>query len=737
MSTPLLERWATQIPEECLVLHLQADYHHILQGLLASDGEGGDEPEADILALVHRLIDGPSEQSEKEVEALLLPLYKHDLWTRRLKHSHAHYIGLGVHELAYFLPQVAEQLKGSPDPASRCVDWDPIVAPVQKSFSARLEEKICLFNDRRLLLEVATSLSDVCQERLHLGIKAGPVLAPWRGQVDLMKHRVCMIADFLLSPEQAHKILPEALPAKCPSVMIVVFSHFAHIRALLQDPLCRHHLATGRLKLWFQEEWKSRLHAEYERIRSSILHCSTVLAPEGSALKMEIEAELDRCYAAMLGSVRQEHAEALKYYASEAFEQRLEAIAAGERPRILVEQACRSLSTRPFSRACAAVFRQQGYEVFIHEPCPDDQMDFAIASTLEINRFRPDLVIRVPNIYGYAPFREIPGLPVLLPLQHLEPHVGYVEHVSKEPMARNNMLLITEERFGQALLDAGVHPQQLLFSHLPAEAPRFDLDGFEPGQQADVGLVKTLYPGLGLLGRVFPEREMTQLTQPERQAIERAQRMLDQEVESGGGMDFYSCRKLASPHQWGEALEGYYHERLCAHFLHSLHHAGYSLALSGANWDKYPALSQSAYGHVKDRTAYQKRFLRNKINLSIHPWDQYHPAIFDGGRCAAFFLVYRVPEAYRWQDMPDYLKQGEHFDSFDSCEELKEKVAYYLERPDLRAEIGLRLKKALDECHSYERVCERLIQRFRGLLKSSAEEALLNVAPTFRGHLQR
>ncbi|MBI5816472.1 MAG: glycosyltransferase [Nitrospinae bacterium] len=123
------------------------------------------------------------------------------------------------------------------------------------------------------------------------------------------------------------------------------------------------------------------------------------------------------------------------------------------------------------------------------------------------------------------------------------------------------------------------------------------------------------------------------------------------------------------------------------------------LALWGTEWDLHTPLGQRVKNANRRLSPeeYAKIFLASDINLNLHSStthtgidplrDFVNPRTFEIAACGSFQLVDMRDE------LPEMFVIGEELATFDSEEELREKIAHYLARPDERrkiAEAGMR-----------------------------------------------
>lgn len=569
---------------------------------------------------------------------------------------------------------------------------------------------IQLYEDRRCALLLDKYLSRKAISRLKLGSRSSVAYA--KG-LKFDPAEVSILLNMGVEEEIAKRYLEPARPGLVPRVLVMIIEDIAPIRNLIVTDHGRRALAEKRLHIWHISEWQEQLETHFaEGLRTALMATSSIIGPEEDVEMVKKVSETltgyEKVYTAAVEGARQE---ARVYYASQEFQKRLEAVQRGEMPcRVVVEQACHTVATKHFSRGISRALKEAGHEVYIHPNCRADQRDYPFAKIVEIARVKPDLVIRNPNGYGspedIKQRLDLTTLPILQPLQDLDPHAMYPKFLKTAPLRRADMVLILQQRFRKDILEAGALESQLMVDVLPVEP--FD-DELDIEESIDVGYVKTLSPNLTL------EAWVGKRTGPELETIQKADVILKERIANGETMPLEDVKKLAGPYTWYESLLTAYHEWLSVFFAKAVAECGFSMGLTGANWDK--VLPEFALGHAHARDAYFRQFRLNRINLSMNPWNEYHARILDGGSVGAFFLIFKVPEQARWEPLPSHFVPGEHYDTFSTKEELIEKVRYYLDRPKLRREIGANLREVVLAKHTYSHAAELIIGRFRRLLE--------------------
>lgn len=647
--------------------------------------------------------------------------YRQDVGIRQLLHSWEHTFELDHFQIASRLAALADFIQcGLSRP-----DLEAFLNKLPTSSSVAtccLDSDLQFWEDRRLLLFYNHYLSPKARGKVKVQKESSSE------QVDEIlsgDHRVGIVVNARVLNEVAKRFLSPRHPGEMPSHLIVIFDRLEQIRHYLSDPYYAPYLASQRLKLWHESEWAESMHRTCnENIRSSIVGCDVVTYPPGQqALGHEVEEQLGKIrswYGQVVTAARND---AKEYFSSSAFEKRLEEISLGAMPRVLVEQACHTVATKQFSRGIAKGLQQIGCEVYIHTPCGEDSLDYLFTDVIDMAHFQPDLVIRYPNGFGTGEDelqrQEMPRLPILLPLQDLEPHIFYPKYVKKSPLRSQDLLLIMQDRVKGDILEAGVKPEQLLSDFIPVD-PLPDDICWDVEPCYDVGLVKTLHRCDTLQERAYPDGTIPK----EAGALDHAEAAMRSTIASLDLLDLEECQALGRDYPWRAHCLTAYHEWLCIHFVEAI--CEYQLGLAGANWSLRPQLSTHAIGHLHDRKSYLEYFRKCRINLSINPWNEYHMRILDGGQMGAFFLVHEVPKGRRWCGLPEELMRGEHFDSFSSTEELKDKVQYYLQRPEERMRIGHNLQSVVRNRFSYERMARLIVSRLQNILRGEEANARFN-----------
>jgi hypothetical protein len=279
-------------------------------------------------------------------------------------------------------------------------------------------------------------------------------------------------------------------------------------------------------------------------------------------------------------------------------------------------------------------------------------------------------------------------------------------------LGKSDQVFFYVKQFYEKSLLSGAPSEQVFCDFLPADPSVIDIDSMDVEPVYDVGFVKTM-SATGEFRDFIDKEVYTSWREDDREtSINEISKVITEKVEKEELISFQDCLELG-PVELGLAIVNYYHHLMSLKMVNCLHEEQFSLALTGANWGMFSHLQKHACGHAESRFEYERRFLENRINLSINPLSCFHPRIFQGGQLGAFFLVHYVPESIVWCSMPDDLQAGEHFDYFSSREELLEKCRYYLDRPELRKTIGLNLREVIEEKYHYKAFCTNLVERFQ------------------------
>jgi spore maturation protein CgeB len=164
---------------------------------------------------------------------------------------------------------------------------------------------------------------------------------------------------------------------------------------------------------------------------------------------------------------------------------------------------------------------------------------------------------------------------------------------------------------------------------------------------------------------------------------------------------------------------GYYNRR---HFFKGL--VDMDFKIWGSDWDNEPALAQFIQRDGRRITPEEtvSIFNASRININLHS-STYHkgvnpfgdfvnPRTFEIASCGAFQIVDRRAE------LPALFREDEEIVCFDSIEELRDKIHYYLDNPDERMSIAARSRMRVLRDHTYE-------TRMRQMLETMADQGFL------------
>lgn len=496
-----------------------------------------------------------------------------------------------------------------------------------------------------------------------------------------------------------------------PTTLVLIFSDSRIPEKVLSSEINTPFLQDGKLKIWHISEWNEQLLKESQNLRSPLIFCRTIAGKENCEAKVEVEKTIKSLRRHFLQSSHSSRKAMISYYSSSEFTCRLKEIAQGKKPKIYVDRSCLLVATKRFSDGVAKAFQELGCEVFIHNPCTKGHIDYVMATNREIHQFKPDLMIKTPNLFQDPPSLSLnPGPPTLYPFQDIPANLYHLNHIRKTGMGKYDSVITIFKDFIEKYLTLGLRKEQIFFDLLPSDDLVIDAEEFNKEKKYDIGFLKTItpHPLFREMGSPLPE---------ENADLEMVQEIMDISLEGNIPLSYQECLGIAPP-KWKEKASGYYHQHFCLHFIRALHKEGFDLSLTGANWNQWKEFKAYARGSAEDLADLQKSFLENKINLSMNAWTYFHPRVVQGGRCGAFFLLYEGPEKNSVLENPKSWIPGKHFDTFSSVQELIKKCRFYLDRPDLREEMSSNLKKLVEEEYSYKKLCSKLLNNFRELVHS-------------------
>lgn len=494
-----------------------------------------------------------------------------------------------------------------------------------------------------------------------------------------------------------------------PTTLVLIFSDKRIPEKILSSETNTPFLQEGKLKIWHISEWNEQLHEESKNFRSPLLFCRTISGKKGCKILHEVEKSIKSLRRTFLKASHSSRKTMKSYYSSDEFSYRLEEISRGKTPRIYVDRSCLLVATKRFSDGVAKAFRELGCEVFIHDACAEGRIDYVMATNREIHQFKPDLMIKTPNLFQDPPSLSInPGPPTLYPFQDIPANLYHLNHIKKTGLGKYDSVITIFKDFVDKYLALGLRKEQVLFDLLPSDELVINLEAFPKEKKYDIGFLKTITP--------HPLFKETGFPQPNEEIdLNIAQEIMDISLEGNIPLSYQECLGIVPPN-WKEKASGYYHQHFCLYYIRALHKEGFDLSLTGANWELWEEFQPYARGSAEELVDLQKSFIENKINISMNAWTYFHPRVLQGGRCGAFFLLYKGPERNSVLENPRTWIPGKHFDTFSSKEELIEKCRFYLGRADLREEMGSNLKKLVEEDYSYKKLCSKLLNNFRKLI---------------------
>ncbi|MFT4554023.1 MAG: hypothetical protein ACI9S8_002668 [Chlamydiales bacterium] len=411
-----------------------------------------------------------------------------------------------------------------------------------------------------------------------------------------------------------------------------------------------------------------------------------------------------------------------EYYHSEAFLKRLAELAKGAKPRIYIEQALwpwRNVTL--YLNNCAEAFSLLGCQVLKQYLVKDAEglenlnnekkQHFRELAEVDCFHFKPDLIIKNVNNLKED---QVVECPTLMFLDDQQEYKKAAEAFRKKPPGRYDLLYSALGKCSNYLTD--ILSAQVIDGYLPIEGPLIQDKNSPP--EYEIGLAKSLYykPSFklrNLLSEFFDQM-------PEDKKLDALSDVLEKKifdaVESEQGLNIDWFTEIGKQLGGGYSLANYYQQSFTLKFVEALQKEQFNLALTGANWHLFPHLRKYALGYASQTEDYQSRSLNNKINISINPFMESHPRVFEAGQLGAFFLIYRVPEQNNCKKLPADFKQGQHFDYFSTSQELVEKCRHYLDSPSLRSMIGGNLKGAIATNFSFESYCQKVLTRFKEVI---------------------
>lgn len=151
-------------------------------------------------------------------------------------------------------------------------------------------------------------------------------------------------------------------------------------------------------------------------------------------------------------------------------------------------------------------------------------------------------------------------------------------------------------------------------------------------------------------------------------------------------------------------------------FIEALAEAEFDLALYGNGWDKYPAVSRFARGGANRETELNYVYNRSKVNLMISQVATLHVRIAECGMANAFIIIADHPQDKDWGPAREYYQEGKEVIFFNDCNDLLDKVRYYIEHEQERKEIASNLRQKVLATMSCDSVVKMILKKWRELL---------------------
>lgn len=138
----------------------------------------------------------------------------------------------------------------------------------------------------------------------------------------------------------------------------------------------------------------------------------------------------------------------------------------------------------------------------------------------------------------------------------------------------------------------------------------------------------------------------------------------------------------------------------------------FDLGIWGPSWGRLPhdhPLQKNIRGGPIRPVEWVKIFSASKISVIIHyqdgriPCYQISPKVFEAMACGIFVLVDDQKDVFR------LFEDGRHLVKFRSVDDLKRKIAYFLDHPDERKAIALAGQREIHERHTYRHRVQQLI----------------------------
>ncbi|MBI4585616.1 MAG: glycosyltransferase family 1 protein [Planctomycetes bacterium] len=454
--------------------------------------------------------------------------------------------------------------------------------------------------------------------------------------------------------------------------------------------------------------------------------------------KRPYQPEFDRIRASIDISPGEKE-EVLRYYAGDAFKNRLREIAAGrELPRVLIISILWTTVIRDMGARFEKGFRELGCEThtIIEETKVEELSDgFFLRS---IGRFKPDLAFCVS--YARPSYKALPDqLPFLcFSMDDMGPVLQLPRLVEQ---IRPADIFFCMGRFLKKQFAArGIPPFQLSEMIPPADPEVFHPlppdDPMVKKFSADVAFMKHNWCDLDQnlkdfirwyisdpknppFQRVLQEivRKMHELVLADRGRVIFAEEFLE--------MAFSMLPRGGLPPEWEarlrtvvmEYMAWVYNYSFKYYFLEAVARADLKLRLYGNRWERHSALSAFAGGLLANGEELNAAFNGAAISLHIHAGSTMHQRVVEGAQAGAFFLVKRLDGEKDHLRLTDCFEEDREVVFFDSAADLVEKCRHYLERGDERRAIAQRMCERARREHSVRSAAGHMLEVYRGHLK--------------------
>ncbi|MBZ0271946.1 glycosyltransferase [bacterium] len=142
---------------------------------------------------------------------------------------------------------------------------------------------------------------------------------------------------------------------------------------------------------------------------------------------------------------------------------------------------------------------------------------------------------------------------------------------------------------------------------------------------------------------------------------------------------------------------------------------GIDLALWGRGWQSHPRLSRYARGIAENGPALAAIYRAARINLHVNQFGIDHPRIMDGLAAGGFFLVREAPD-FGVLDLAGM--------TFSTRDEFAERLRFFLDNPDARAECVARNRERIFSLATYDRGVDAYLT-YQGLRVAARENTAM------------